>query len=154
MSRKTPTDIGVLLNLAFASFRQALDASLSASGFADLGASYGYVFRRLEGDGCSLADLARHLSMTAPGALKLVNEMASRGYVERAPDPTDARIKLLRLTHRGLQALQQAREFHRRYEQALSDRLGPGAVAATRHVLEAIVDNAPVETPVRLPRPM
>lgn len=153
MSSDDPTDLGVLLNLAFASFRQGLDADLAVRGFPDLGASYGYVFRRLAGGGCSLSALARHLSMTAPGALKLVNEMIGRGYVERAEDPSDGRVKTLRLTARGRDALRQARDFHRRYERALSDRLGKDGVATARTVLQAIVDHAPPATSAQLPRP-
>lgn len=153
MSRDAATDLGVLLNLAFAAFRQGLDAELAATGFPDLGPSYGYVFRRLAEGACSLSTLAQHLSMTAPGALKLVNEMVARGYVERADDASDGRVKLLLLTARGRSALQQARDFHQRYERALSERLGEGAVAATRRVLEAIVDHAPPAAPARLPRP-
>ncbi len=153
MSSDASIDLGVLLNLAFASFRQGLDADLAASGFPDLGPSYGYVFRRLADGGCSLSTLAGHLSMTAPGALKLVNEMVERGYVERAEDPSDGRVKVLQLTARGREALRRARDFHQRYEKALSGRLGADAVATARAVLEAIVDNAPPAASTKLPRP-
>lgn len=153
MSSDGASDLGVLLNLAFASFRQSLDADLAANGFPDLGPSYGYVFRRLDDSACNLSALARHLSMTAPGALKLVNEMVEKGYVERSGDATDGRVKLLRLTGRGRRALHQARDFHRRYEQALARRVGGDVVAAARSMLQAIVDNAPPTTSSRVPRP-
>lgn len=153
MSSDHAMDLGVLLNLAFASFRQSLDADLAGSGFADLGPSYGYVFRRLADGACSLSALAQHLSMTAPGALKLVNEMVERGYVERTDDASDGRVKLLRLTERGRSALRRARDFHQRYEQALARRVGADVVAAARSMLQAIVDNAPPAATSRLPRP-
>lgn len=153
MSSDESTDLGVLLNLAFVSFRQALDADLAAHGYPDLGPSYGYVFRRLAEGGCSLSVLARHLSMTAPGALKLVNEMVERGYVERIDHLSDGRVKLLQLTAKGRKALRQARDFHQRYERTLSGRLGAKAVTAARSVLEEIVNTTPQTGLTKLPRP-
>lgn len=153
MSSQETMDFGVLLNLAFASFRQRLDESLLADGFDDLGPSYGYVFRRVQGDGCSLSQLARHLSITPPGALKLVDEMVERGYIQRVPDLEDSRVKRIQLTERGRLVVQKAREFHREYEHALGERMGPDAVAATRSVLEAIVENSPPGRTAALPRP-
>ena len=42
-----PVDFGVLLNLAFGSFKAGLHAELARAGFDDVGPSFGYVFRLL-----------------------------------------------------------------------------------------------------------
>lgn len=138
MSSGESIDFGVLLNVAFASFRDALDADLAAAGFDDIGTSFGYVFRMLAQAPCSLSELAAQLGMSAPGALKVVDDMVAKGYVSRSADAEDRRIKRLELTERGRAALRQARSFHEKYEQALALQLGPRPIAATRKVLEAV----------------
>lgn len=152
MSSDTAQDFGILLNLAFAAFRDALDADLAAAGFDDIGSAFGYVFRLLDDKPCSLRELAEQLRMTAPGALKVVDDMEAKGYVQRTPDASDRRIKWLTLTERGRAALKRARQFHNRYEQALARAHGTKQVAAARSLLEAIA-NPPDERPKRLPRP-
>ena len=144
----TDTDIGILLGLAYAGFVAELRADLAARGFADLGPSYGYVFRVL-GDGeRSLSELAGLLGMTLPGAGKIVDEMEARGYVERHPDASDRRVKQLRLSPRGRAALKAAQAFHRRFERRLPD--GP----ALRAALEGIATDAGGEPAPRYVRPL
>jgi len=152
MSSDDILDFGVLLNVAFNSFKNALEQDLSAAGFGDVGPSFGYVFRLLADESCSLSELARQLHMTSPGALKLVDDMVAKGYVARTPDATDKRVKRLGLTRRGRAALRRAREFHARCEQALVDRMGARRVAATREVLRVIATTDEGMGPHR-PRP-
>ncbi len=152
MSSDEPLDFGVLLNVAFVAFKDALDADLAAAGFDDVGSSFGYVFRLLADAPCSLSELAAQLGMSAPGALKLVDDMVAKGYVSRSPDADDRRVKRLALTDRGRAALGRARAFHARYESALGQRLGAREVAATRRVLEAMAAAAG-ERRGRQPRP-
>jgi DNA-binding MarR family transcriptional regulator len=148
MVLSTDTDIGILLGLAYAGFVDELRADLAARGFADLGPSYGYVFRVL-GDGeRSLSELAGLLGMTLPGAGKIVDEMEARGYVERHPDASDRRVKQLRLSPRGRAALKAAQAFHRRFERRLPD--GP----ALRAALEGIATDAGGEPAPRYVRPL
>jgi DNA-binding MarR family transcriptional regulator len=152
MSSSEPQDFGVLLNLAFVAFKDALDADLASAGFDDIGSSFGYVFRRLSEAPCSLSELAQHLGMSSPGALKVVDDMVAKGYVARSADAGDRRIKPLELTARGRAALGRARAFHAGYEHALADRLGARPVAATRKVLEAMAASR-TGPGGRLPRP-
>ncbi|MGN6529308.1 MAG: MarR family winged helix-turn-helix transcriptional regulator [Burkholderiaceae bacterium] len=142
MTHETPVesqDFGVLLNLAFGAFKARLHAELARAGHDDLGSSFGYVFRLLAGGPAILRELAEGLDMSAPGALKIVNEMVARGYVERRDHPVDARQKLLALTPRARRAMQVAHRFHLRFEAELAQRLGARDAAAARRVLEAIV---------------
>lgn len=152
MSRAEPLDFGVLLNVAFVAFKDALDADLAAAGFDDIGTSFGYVFRLLAGAPCNLSELAAQLGMSSPGALKVVDDMVAKGYVSRSADADDRRVKRLELTDRGRAVLGRARSFHEKYEQALTQRLGARQVAATRKVLEAMAASHG-ERGRRLPRP-
>ncbi len=152
MSNPEALDFGVLLNVAFAAFKEALDADLAAAGFDDIGTSFGYVFRLLAGGPCNLSELAARLGMSSPGALKVVDDMVAKGYVSRTVDAVDRRVRQLELTDRGRAALGRARSFHDKYEQALAQRLGVRQVAAARKVLEAMAASH-AERNGRLPRP-
>lgn len=152
MSNQTPLDFGVLLNVAFNAFKHALETDMAAAGFDDLGPSFGYVFRLLSDAPCSLSELARQLDMTAPGALKLVDDMVAKGYVARTADTTDKRVKRLGLTPRGKAALKRARGFHARCERSLVERFGARGLVVTRQVLDALA-TAEHATGPRRPRP-
>jgi DNA-binding MarR family transcriptional regulator len=132
-------DFGILLGLAYQTFADALRAHLNEGGFDDLGPAYGYVFRALAVDELHLTELAARLGMTDPGAMKIVHEMETRGYLERRSDPSDGRAKRLRLGARGRAALAAARRFHAVFERRLSKRLGARDVSVTRRVLEELV---------------
>ena len=150
MSSNPPPDFGVLLNLAFNAFKDALERDLAQAGFDDLGPSFGYVFRLLADGPCSLSELSAQLQMTPPGALKVVDDMVAKDYVSRSADETDRRIKRLALTDRGRAALARARDFHARCEAALEAHLGADTVTATRTVLQAL---AAGEDPAQRRRP-
>ena len=136
-------DFGVLLNLAFGGFKLRLHAELARAGFDDVGPSFGYVFRLLAPEPLNLSAVASALAISAPGALKIVNDMVDKGYVERQAHAVDARQKLLALTPRARQAMKVARRFHGQFEAALARQLGADDAHAARRVLEAIVAAAP-----------
>ena len=54
--------------------------------------------------GSRVSYLAQHANVTAQAMGELVDHMAAHGYVERVPDPTDGRARLVRLTERGHEA--------------------------------------------------
>ena len=140
-----PTDLGILLGLAYQAFTDELRADLHGRGFTDLGSAYGYVFRALADDGLHLSDVAKRLGMTNQGASKIIDEMQARGYVERQPDPADARAKTLVLAARGRAALAAARRFHAKYERQLRASSNDRDVDALRRSLDLMIINAGME---------
>jgi DNA-binding MarR family transcriptional regulator len=144
MSTAAPqgADLGILLNLAFGAVKLGLHARLAAAGFDDLGPSFGYVLRVLDGESPSLADLARRLGITPQGAWKIVDTMIAKGYARRVGDARDRRITRLTLAPRGRRCLAEARRYYAAFERALGRRLGSGRVRVARGVLEAVVADA------------
>lgn len=53
-------------------------------------------------EGVSLKSLAKRLQMTIPATSLLVDNMVSKGFMERTPNPNDRRAVCIRLTERGL----------------------------------------------------
>jgi DNA-binding MarR family transcriptional regulator len=57
----------------------------------------------------SVGELATALGFAHPSVLALTGRMVERGLLDATGDPRDGRVTLLRLTARGVKALQQAR---------------------------------------------
>lgn len=81
--------------------------------------------------------------------MKVVDEMEARGYVERTPDASCARVKRLGLASRGRRALAAARKFHRTFEHGL----GAARAKALRAVLGESAAHDPGD-PAPVLRPM
>ena len=142
-----PIDLGVLLALAYGQFVVELREYLAEEGFDDLGRSDGYVFRALASRPMTVSDLAARLQISKQGAGQIIDDMERRGYVERRPDPSDARARLLHLTVRGEAALSAARKFHQAYERKLRRRFGDEAIDTMRGVLTEMAGEAQISTP-------
>lgn len=67
--------------------------------------SHSAVFAQIKAEGMRLTDLARRANITPQAMGELVDELEDLGYVERRPDPTDRRAKLIVLTDRGKQSI-------------------------------------------------
>ena len=147
MTRSGKPDIGILLLLADQEFVRELREHVAAQGFDDQGRSDGFVFRTLGAGPTTISGLAERLEITKQGAGQIVDDMERRGYVERRPDPSDARAKLLHLTERGEAALSAARKFHQAYERRLRKRFGDEAIDTLRDVLTDMAGEAQVSTP-------
>ncbi|GAA1692597.1 hypothetical protein GCM10009745_42550 [Kribbella yunnanensis] len=140
-------DFGILLLLAEQEFVRGLRASTAEQGFTDQGRSDGFVLRTLGEGPTTISAMAERLEITKQGASQLADDMERRGYVERRPDPSDARVRLLHLTDRGEAALKAARKYHQAYERRLRTRFGDQAVDGLRDVLAAMAGEAEVITP-------
>jgi DNA-binding MarR family transcriptional regulator len=150
--RDPDADFGVLLGLAYQTLVRELNGRLAIAGF-DVKPQYGYVFRALLKEDLTSTKLGARLGITTQGAAKLVDEMERAGYVEKHPDPDDARVRVLRLAERGRQAVAEARRIHQDFEDRLAERYGADDVAALRRVFEGMVDDAYGDAPrvMRLP---
>jgi DNA-binding MarR family transcriptional regulator len=136
---ESPTlDFGILLVLAYQEFVRELRDTLARQGFDDQGRSDGYVFRALGAQPMTTSELAERLEISKQGAAQIVDDMERRGLVERRPDPSDGRARLLHLSERGRATLAAARRFHQRFERRLVAEHGAEAVATLRALLTGI----------------
>jgi DNA-binding MarR family transcriptional regulator len=140
-------DLGILLARGYQEFVRQLHEALAKAGFEDIGRSDGYVFRALDETPLSTSALAARLAITKQGAAQIVEDMTRRGYLERRPDPQDARARLLSLSGRGRAALGEARRFHQRYERGLARTHGRAAVTTLRRLLTAMAAGDGTDAP-------
>jgi DNA-binding MarR family transcriptional regulator len=71
----------------------------------DVRRAHGVVFEMLDPAGSRVADLARRARMSRQAMGELVDDLERLGYVERRPDPSDRRAKLVVLTPKGEAAM-------------------------------------------------
>ena len=109
-----------------------IDAGVRARGFADVRPAHGFAFARISGDGATVGQLAEHLDVTKQAASQMVEELVTKGYVERRPHPDDARARLIVLTPKGWACTRAADEAAIALLRPWADALGPERLAALR----------------------
>ncbi|NEK86619.1 winged helix-turn-helix transcriptional regulator [Blastococcus saxobsidens] len=110
-------------------------AGLAAAGFDDLTPAQGRIAARIGPAGTRLTDLAEQALVTKQTAGSLVDSLVRCGYVERVPDPTDARARLVRMAERGRAAVAVARRLEAEVEAEWTAHLGEEATATLRAAL-------------------
>ncbi len=91
---------------------------------ADLRASHGAVLYYLAERPRRLSELSELNRMRPQSMVKIVNELEELGYVERVPDPADARAKLIRFTKKGEKVLASSRDATNEIFRIYSDIVG------------------------------
>ena len=138
-SRKLDTLGHVLTRVSRLFHEQALQA-VHAAGFDDIRESWIQLLRHSEPDGVRSSVLAERLGVTRQAAGQLVNELESHGYLERLPDPTDGRAKLVRMTDRGLAAWATGLEALAALQRDLADELGSTTLSSLNTHGAALLD--------------
>ena len=87
--------------------QRAFDAVVAA-GITDITLAQARVAARIAPGGTRVSDLALQARVTKQSAAFLVEQLEAAGYVERVPDPTDRRARLVRLTPRAQPVAQAA----------------------------------------------
>ena len=88
--------------------------------------------------GTRVSVLAERAQITKQSMADLVLHLERHGYVERVPDPTDGRAKLVRATARGRETYAIAREFVAELEAEWGRRIGADRMRALRELLEEL----------------
>jgi DNA-binding MarR family transcriptional regulator len=76
--------------------------------------------------------------MTKQSVGEVASDLEQRGYVERVPDPSDGRAKIIRLTERGRNAQAIGRGLIDDIEREWAERFGAERIAALREALEIV----------------
>jgi DNA-binding MarR family transcriptional regulator len=93
--------IGVLLFIANRELEHRAYAAVVAAGITDITLAQARVASRIGPQGTRVSDLAAQARVTKQSAAFLVEQLEAAGYVERVPDPSDRRARLVRLTSRA-----------------------------------------------------
>jgi DNA-binding MarR family transcriptional regulator len=137
-------DLTVMLISAARTLVDGVDAGVRARGFDDVRPAHGFAFARLAGDGATVGQLAEHLDVTKQAASQMVEDLVTKGYVERRPHPDDARARLIVLTPKGWACTRAADEAAAEVLRPWAETLGPDRLTALR------ADLSRLATPGRL----
>jgi|SRR5215208_1749024 len=135
-----PRDIPLigLLQIAHDLSEEHLFSRLAEAGYPELRPAHGCVFGTISRGGDRLTVLAERADMTKQAVGEAVSELERIGYVERVPDPSDGRAKIIRLTKHGEAAWEigwnALAEFRARWE----ERYGRERVSDAIALLEQI----------------
>jgi DNA-binding MarR family transcriptional regulator len=114
-----------LLRRPYEALLTKIHAELAAAGYADSYPSWGTnIFHHLRGGGLRLTELAERTHTTKQALRYTINQLEAAGYVERVPDPTDGRAKIIRFTERGWQLRRVGDEIMASIEHECVQRLG------------------------------
>ena len=129
---------GLLMFIGARYVEQRVSDAVLAAGYDDLTPAMGRVAARLGDDGLRVTDLADQARITKQSASVLVDQLERAGYVERVPDPSDARARLVVIAPRGRAVQQVARREERAIEREWARHLGAERMAALQESLLAL----------------
>jgi DNA-binding MarR family transcriptional regulator len=133
-----PLNIGLLLYIPYRAMEARVFAELATRGYEDFTPAQARVFQRIDEGGTRLTELAERAQVTKQTAGFLVDQLERAGYVERVPDPRDARARLVRVAERGARALPAAAAVVAEIEAEWTAYLGDRRMAQLRAALETL----------------
>lgn len=131
--------IGQLLVQLTRQFQVELFDRLVASGLEDARVAHTHVTAHIKADGSRLTELAAQARMTLPAMSELVDDLQRLGIVERRPDPSDGRAKLICLTGAGWDAMRTARNAIHEMEADYTEIVGAERFEAAAGTLDELL---------------
>lgn len=130
-------DLGLLLLRAQRDFEQRLVEGLSSREHGLTPAQVAVVLH-LGSEGTRLGAIATKVGTTKQAVGQVVDQLEGLGYVERAPDPADARARLVRPTKKGATLVAEAKQVSAGIRRDWKKRLGADRLAALEDALGAL----------------
>ncbi|WP_226995819.1 MarR family winged helix-turn-helix transcriptional regulator [Gordonia phthalatica] len=112
--------------------------AVRAAGFDGLTVAQARLMAGMEEGGSRISTLADRAQITKQTATVLVDRLEDAGYVVRAADPQDGRVRLVKFTDKALVMIPAARAEEERIECEWSECLGDGEFAALKTALEKL----------------
>ena len=137
---KSASTAQLLMKAARLVDEQAL-ARLNAETGLDVRPAHTKVFPHIDFGGTRITEIARRMKISKQAVGQLVDDLVAMGTVERVPDPTDGRARLVRFatSDSGESVLLEGLQVLGRVEAELAQELGPARWAALHEALSALV---------------
>lgn len=147
-SREPPADLRRFRNRALyrsvarmlREYNRRLVDALHARGFTDFTPAFPQIMSNLDTEGSRIGAIAFRAGITRQAAGQLVAEIERCGYVERRPEPADARATLVVFTPRGRKMLANVFEILGELDAEFAELLGARAYDKLRDDLYAVAE--------------
>jgi DNA-binding MarR family transcriptional regulator len=132
--------IGALLRGPAQAVVRYIHHAFAEAGYADLRPAHMPILMYVDHppSGTRITELAERAQMTKQSMGQLVADMEQLGIVERIPDPTDGRAKIVRYTPKGWGMHESAIEIGKQLEADWSERIGAENFAELRRLLKVL----------------
>jgi DNA-binding MarR family transcriptional regulator len=137
-ARKAPESLAILLREPYRVGTEVLHRRFAERGHPEIRPPHGNVMQFLDDEGTRVSLLAERAQMTKQSMAELVAHLERLGYVQRVPDPSDRRAKLVRATRKGKQLYVIAREVVAEIEAEWTRKLGKAKMRQLRALLEEL----------------
>jgi DNA-binding MarR family transcriptional regulator len=141
------TDINLLvtnLQEAFSIFRRRMMGNIFA--FArDKGLTigqFGAMFHISHKGGCGVSDIGNDLGVTNSAASQMLDRLVQLELINRSEDPSDRRSKLISLTDKGRQILQEGNLANRIWLEDLARSMDPKEQELVNKAIVILIDKA------------
>jgi DNA-binding MarR family transcriptional regulator len=135
-----------LLAICHQAVRDEVFARLSEAGYGELRPTHSCVFGTIGPGGDRLTALAERANMTKQAVGEAVSELEASGYVERVPDPSDGRAKIIQFTDRGQESYALGMEIVDDIQRRWAEQYGAERVDGMLELLQQVagdVQSAP-----------
>jgi DNA-binding MarR family transcriptional regulator len=132
--------IGQLLVHLTRLFQTELYARLLDAGIEGARVPHTHVTAYIKAEGSRLTDLATQARMTRPAMAELVDDLQRLGIVERRPDPSDGRAKLICLTGQGWAAMRTGHQIIAELEADYAQLIGNQRFETMCQAMQALLD--------------
>lgn len=127
--------LGVLLFIPTRAMEAATMDGLVRAGYTDMTVAQARIAARIDPGGSRITQLAAAAQVTKQTAGFLVEQLERAGYVERVPDPTDGRARLVKVSARGHAAREEVLPALAELEEQWLAHVGPERMAQLRETL-------------------
>ena len=128
-----------LVQLLAATGGPRLKAAFAAAGLDGIRPAQAVALVPLTAGGLHASDLADRLGVSRQAVAQAISALERHGYVLRAPNPVDARTRIIELTPRGRQALRVMRSNAMNLEKHWEQVLGQRRLDELRKTLEMLL---------------
>jgi DNA-binding MarR family transcriptional regulator len=129
----------LLMRLLQQHYAHLVDAALRDAGFGDIRPGNAKVFPFVPEEGISIGEIAELAGVRKQTMAEAVDQLVRAGYLERRPNPHDARSRLIFLTGRGKAARPIAATAGDRVEEHWAELTSPEEIESLRSRLLHLV---------------
>lgn len=129
--------LGILLFVPYRHMEQRVFNAVNEAGYP-ITMAQARIFQRVADEGSRLGPLAEAAQVTKQTASVFVDHLERAGYVQRTPDPTDSRARLIQITPRGREVIALARGVEATIEAEWAAHLGGRDTQRLRELLRRL----------------